>query len=302
MALLLVVAPVTASIPSTGAALPVNWPRKSSLLTMARKALSFSLSLSPRVTAFTVPSSFSATVTGKEPVRPFADTVMPSAAGAASAGADVSAAGASVAGASVTAGASAAGTSVAAGASVSSGASAVSGCSAGAAAAPDSFSAPLLIAFTIAVLVMVAPASTSTSATASGGVRPTKAWATSGSSALAPMPSVSANSSSPMESFAIFPSSSSVSTTATRPPKPCSDTLTEGVPAASFTIWAALLTASTRAVLVIVAPARMSTSAMASGGVRPTRAWATSGSRALAPMPSVSANSSSPMVISLILS
>ena len=40
-------------------------------------------SLSPKVTAFTVPSSFSSTVTSKEPVRPLALTVLPSAAGAA---------------------------------------------------------------------------------------------------------------------------------------------------------------------------------------------------------------------------
>ena len=44
-----------------------------------------SLSLLPRVTAFTVPSSFNSTVTGKLPVRPLAVTVLPSAAGAAGA-------------------------------------------------------------------------------------------------------------------------------------------------------------------------------------------------------------------------
>ena len=50
---------------------------------MARKEASISLSLLPKVTAFTVPSSFSSTVTGKLPVRPLAVTVFPSAAGAA---------------------------------------------------------------------------------------------------------------------------------------------------------------------------------------------------------------------------
>ena len=254
MALLLVVAPATASIPSTGAALPANWPRNASLFTIARKGLSFSLSLSPSVTFWMVPSSFSFTITGKLPVRPFACTLMPSAGS--------SAAGASVTGAS--AGFSAAGVSGSA-----EGSAAAAG---DAAPAAFSFSAPLLIAFTMAVLVIVAPARVSTSATASGGVRPINAWAVSGSSALAPMPSVSANSSSPIWRSAILPSSSSVSVTATRPPKPCSDTLTEGVPAASLIIWAALLTASTTAVLVTVAPARMSRSATASGGVRPMKA------------------------------
>ena len=44
---------------------------------MARKEASISLSLLPRVTSFTVPSSFSSTVTGKLPVRPLAVTVSP---------------------------------------------------------------------------------------------------------------------------------------------------------------------------------------------------------------------------------
>ena len=82
IAWLLTVAPATAST-LTGRLLPANWPRNSSVLASARNVLSISESLSPRVTAFTVPSSFSSTVTSNLPVRPLACTVLPSAAGAA---------------------------------------------------------------------------------------------------------------------------------------------------------------------------------------------------------------------------
>ena len=139
----------------------------------------------------------------------------------------------------------------------------------------------------------------------------------SSSCARAPRPGVSANLSSPIVISAILPSASSPSSTYTSPPKPFFVALTfvsseasaagsaasaGAASSAGAAEASASFTASTTAVEVIVALAIASTfSPSVNGPVLPMNWFLNSSSCARAPKPGVSANLSSPIVISAIL-
>ncbi len=134
-----------------------------------------------------------------------------------------------------------------------------------------------------------------------GAFLPMSICANSGSRALAPRPSVSAKLSSPIFISVISAASLNVTSTATGPAKPCA--LATALPPAKEgpeSCLCASFIASTTAWLVIVAPEIASMSPNSTGAFLPMSICANSGSRALAPRPSVSAKLSSPIFISVI--